>query len=95
MDYILQLFLPWCLLCLVTLIRQTDGAIYTNMWAVHIEGGERKARSIAESNGFRFVNQVCTIPAWRVSVELVYSNNSLVNWKCHNMFNTSSDSSWC
>lgn len=31
--------------------------LYSNTWAVHLEGGERKAREIAEKNGFNFVRK--------------------------------------
>lgn len=59
MEYNVQL-VYWCFLCLVTL-RHTYGAFYTNLWAVHIKGGERKARSIADLNGFTFLNTVCQV----------------------------------
>lgn len=32
--------------------------LYSNTWAVHIEGGERKAREIADKHGFVFVRQI-------------------------------------
>ena len=38
-------------------VLHVDGS-YTNKFAVHISGGEERARSIAAENGFRFVTKV-------------------------------------
>ena len=35
-----------------------DSPHFTEEWAVHVPGGERHARSVAEENGFRYVKQV-------------------------------------
>lgn len=42
----------------LALILYTQGAIYSNLWAVQIKGGERNARSVAEQNGFTYVEKV-------------------------------------
>jgi len=43
----------WC-----SIIPLTYSAIYSNLWAVHIKGGERVARSVAEETGFVYLNKV-------------------------------------
>ena len=35
--------------------------LYSNTWAVHLEGGERKAREVAEKHGFRFIRSFGSI----------------------------------
>ncbi|KAF6030582.1 FURIN [Bugula neritina] len=42
----------WC-----SIIPLTYSAIYSNLWAVHIKGGERVARSVAEETGFVYLNK--------------------------------------
>ena len=59
-----------CILCLVTL---SHAALFSNLWAVHIEGGERKARSIAENTGFTYLGKV------RVQT----TNRSVHTQRCH------------
>lgn len=36
----------------------TDQDVYSNTWAVHIEGGHEKAKQIAGDHGFVFVDEV-------------------------------------
>lgn len=52
MDYSLWLAV------LYYILPVTYSALYSNLWAVHIEGGERVARSVAESTGFTYLNKV-------------------------------------
>lgn len=40
------------------LVTLTFAEHYTNLFAVHIEGGERKARSVAERHGLEFQGKV-------------------------------------
>lgn len=35
--------------------------LYSNTWAIHLEGGERKAREIADKHGFVFVRKFGSI----------------------------------
>lgn len=35
-----------------------DAAIYTDQWAVQIEGGEESARQVARQHGFIYVTKV-------------------------------------
>ena len=38
----------------------TVACYYTNLWAVHVEGGERRARQIAENHGFSYAGEIMT-----------------------------------
>ena len=35
--------------------------VYTDTWAVHIEGGEEHAQNLIEKHGFTYLNEVFTI----------------------------------
>ena len=45
-----------CFLPIICIFADSD--TYVNKFAVHIEGGERVARSVAETHGFIHIGQV-------------------------------------
>ena len=56
-KYIIQL----CLFGLSLLQLSAQSGHYTGEWAVHIGGGEEKARKVAEEYGFVYIGKVgCT-----------------------------------
>ena len=64
----MDLFLNICFFILFTLLFSYDidsssskGNTDSTHWAVHIHGGEHKAREIASRNGFHFHGQVCVL----------------------------------
>ena len=56
-KYIIKLFLfGLSLICLAN--GDLKGGHYTQEWAVHVEGGEEKARRLAVDYGFEFIAKV-------------------------------------
>jgi len=48
------------LLLLLLLSHGSRAVVYSNLWAVHIKGGERVAREVADKHGFTFLEEVRT-----------------------------------
>ena len=42
------------------MLQVSYGAIYSDLFAVHIPGGKKVALSVAKSRGFKYVNEVST-----------------------------------
>ena len=60
--------LLWCIL---TLLKLSYAAVYTDNWALEIEGGEEAAKAVAKRNGFTYIDQVSkcmNISSWHVSL---------------------------
>lgn len=50
----------WCVrftVCYIA-VSTASAALYSNLWAVHVKGGERVARSVADATGFTYINKV-------------------------------------
>lgn len=54
----MSLYVCWLCAIWYLLAPLTFGALYSNLWAAQIQGGERVARSVAEDAGFTFVDEV-------------------------------------
>lgn len=53
--------LPQVFCALTLLVVYVSAEFYTNLFAVHIEGGERKARSVAEKHGLHYEGEVSAV----------------------------------
>ena len=47
------------ILCVVLLLEPSYAALYSDTWAVHIEGGEDVVNQIAAQHGFTNLGKVC------------------------------------
>ena len=55
-----KLIIQLCLFGL-SLVHLSQSGHYTGEWAVHIEGGEEKAKKLAEDYGFVYLGKVGTL----------------------------------
>lgn len=44
---------------ILTVVSHETASLFTDQWAVQINGGERVAREVADRHGFTYVAKVC------------------------------------
>ena len=48
----------YAIFALILVLQVSHGVIYSDHWAVHIEGGPDHAKYLASKHGFQYVSQV-------------------------------------